>query len=564
METKRSGSETTNANAWENPGSRWSVADLIDYETFLNADERKVRESPDARREIAKRDRALYLEGAGEAIPAPEFHTPAHRRETLHAWLDGRRRGAGGQERHDLPGETFTRSLRMAGLLAILAGLGAGTGITAALLRYDGETPVNVSWYVFVLVLPQLAMALAAAVIWLLRRSASLGRALEDLSWGLRLVRSLVAGLSRRFQARVPQNAREDTLARGGVAASRSTLYQPVSTWTFLVPLQAFGVAFNVAVIVTTVALLWFSDRAFGWQSTLDVPDQTVYSIVRTIALPWRPIAGEGRGYPGPEQVKGSRIYLNAKKEAYDPAHLRSWRWFLVLSVSVYGLLPRLALLAISLAARRRALAGLSFRDARSQALYRRLVTPSLDASARASGAGPEMAIPRTGQTTRPPLEPRTAPSGKMGADECLLILHVDVRDVLKDEDDSRLLKLVGNHTGWRITARRAFGASAAGNRDVTATVATWQWLSPPPRVMVVDDGSQPPITEHLRFLKDLRMVTGAEADITLALVGEATDSEPLPPVTGRQLSQWRQKIDQLADPYLHLVSLASLPREDA
>jgi hypothetical protein len=81
---------------------------------------------------------------------------------------------------------------------------------------------------------------------------------------------------------------------------------------------------------------------------------------------------------------------------------------------------------------------------------------------------------------------------------------------------------------------------------------------------MVVDDGSQPPITEHLRFLKDLRIAAGAEADITLALVGEVTDSDPLPPVTGRQFTQWRQKVDQLADPFLHLVSLTPLAREDA
>jgi hypothetical protein len=563
VDTKKPGPEATDTTPQKKPGSPWSVADLIDYESFLNADEQKVRESHGARAEIAKRDRALYLESAGDAAPASTFHTPAHRRDTLHGWLDGRRRGAGGRGALGLPGETFARSLRITGLVAVVVGLISGTGLTAALLRYDGETPVNVSWYIFVLVLPQLAMALAAALIWLLRRSESMGRALDDLSWGLRLVRSLTAGLSHRMQARIPQGAREEVRARRGTVSSRSALYQPVATWTFLVPLQSLGVAFNVAVIATTVSLLWFSDRAFGWQSTLEVSDRTVYAIVRTIALPWRPIAGEGRGYPNPEQVAGSRIYLNADKASYDPAHLRSWRWFLVLSVLVYGLLPRGILLAISSLARRRALTGLSFRDARSQALYRRMVTPSLDASDRTSRQGPEMAIPRTVEVERHPPQ-RGSPSGKMGADDCLMILHVDVQDVLDDADDPRLLALVDNHTGWHVAARRTFGTNPAKNREVSGTVANWQWLSPPPRVIVVDDGSQPPITEHLHFLKDLRTAAGAEADITLALVGEVTDSDPLPPVTGRQFTQWRQKVDQLADPYLHLVSLTPLAREDA
>jgi hypothetical protein len=49
---------------------------------------------------------------------------------------------------------------------------------------------------------------------------------------------------------------------------------------------QTAAVMFNVAGLGTALALVTFSDLAFGWSTTLDVPSVTASRIVQAIAAP--------------------------------------------------------------------------------------------------------------------------------------------------------------------------------------------------------------------------------------------------------------------------------------
>jgi hypothetical protein len=113
------------------------------------------------------------------------------------------------------------------------------------------------------------------------------------------------------------------------------------------------------------------------------------------------------------------------------------------------------------------------------------------------------------------------------------------------------------DHSGWRVARRAAFGAGAAMTESAMALVAGQAWEDPPPRLAVVMDGSQPPITETLRLLRGLRSAAGAQAQILLALVGDPQDEDPLPPVRDFDLVDWQRKIEALGDPYLRLERLA-------
>jgi hypothetical protein len=76
------------------------------------------------------------------------------------------------------------------------------------------------------------------------------------------------------------------------------------------------------------------------------VQPSTIHGIAHLIALPWSWLFGDGVGVPTLEQVAGTRINLKDPLFLLSAEHLRSWRWFLVLSVFTYGLVPRLVLLA--------------------------------------------------------------------------------------------------------------------------------------------------------------------------------------------------------------------------
>ncbi len=698
--------ETANDGA-----DRWTVADLIDLEHYLGADESTLREQPAARQVLTERDRSLYLDAIAPAVAPAQPHSAEHRRRSLLYWLRARRAAEDPEQRLLLPGSTFAQAQRLATLALITVGFLLGVGAASALLSYDGHRPINVTWYIFLLVVVQLLLIATVLGAWLVRRSRSVGRTVQDLTLLGRLIRPLIMRINRWLQQQRlghgRRELRDQSAAQIGRLRSQYALYGPVSYLPALIPAQVFGVAFNLGVILTTIALEWFTDLAFGWGSALDLSPQFIYDLVRTFAWPWGWLFGEGVGYPTLDQIAGSRINLKDPLFLLDASHLRSWRWFLVLSVFTYGLLPRLLLLAASVITQRHLLERLPFTQGRIQALYARLLTPTVETATHGSGHGPEMPIPapiahrgpvatpiawsatptpvakspssptappadaaavtlsaetqaqpvaRVPDSPTPPKqpvapspipepapapgatqvpestkegrvpvpypesepeleanpepkpeaeaepepepeavpaserdpastaepgfepqpqperipdrEPKPLPSsgdaapGGIAADACLLLIQLDVDEIIEDQDRPRLASLLARLAGWRVAASASFGSGRAMTAGVVNWVAEQRWQAPPARVAIIMDGSQPPITENLGFLRELRAAAGTQAQILLALVGDPQDDDALPPVRTFDFIDWQRKIDQLADPYLRLEML--VPASDA
>ncbi len=77
----------------ETESNSWTVPDLIDFDYYVDADERAMRERPAERDRLADRDRKLYLERIRDAAPRTAAeHSPQHRSAALHAWLLQQRR----------------------------------------------------------------------------------------------------------------------------------------------------------------------------------------------------------------------------------------------------------------------------------------------------------------------------------------------------------------------------------------------------------------------------------------------------------------------------------------
>lgn len=613
--------------------SRWTVPDLIDFDYYIDADDQTMRERPAERAGLSERDRRLYLERIRGKLPeSTQEHSPGHRSAALRLWLDQRRGSEDPALRRLLPGASFARGQRLVSVGLGVFGCVLGASIASTLLHYDGEHPVNVSWYLFVLVLLQILLAATTMAAWALRRSQPLKAAMEDLSLLSHLIRPLllrVAGwVQRQRLAHATSEVRDQAKAKAGLLQSHYALYGPASYLPVLIAAQIFGICFNLGAISTTVALEWFSDLAFGWGSALDVQPQTIHDLARFIALPWSWAFGEGLGYPTLEQIAGSRISLKDALSTLDAEDLRAWRWFLVLSVITYGLLPRLLLLGLSMLTQARTLAALPFTHQRTQALYARLVTPNLETAVAGSGIGPEMPIPQPlktltaptaaprpdrqpapspGATTEPgpepaakrtiaeesrterkrpaedtdkphtpappraeppsgapPATPRaaedappTVPVTAIAVDACVLMIHLDVADVLEEQDQIRLQQMLLVHTGWRVAASVTIGGGSAMADQALALIRNGQWEAPPPRVAIIQDGSQPPITEHLRFLRAVRAEAGEQAQLLLALVGDPDGEDPLQPLSDFDFTDWQRKIEQMGDPYLRLEMLA-------
>jgi hypothetical protein len=644
---------------------RWTVPDLMDFDYYVDDDERLAHESAAQRKRLQERDRRLYREQIEQAVTATPEHTPRHRSRALRRWLTARRKAEDPSLRPLLPGAVFARGQRLVSIIVGALGFFAGVGVASALLRYDGEHPVNVSWYVFVLVIVQILLVSATVGAWYARRSSPVRTAVQDFSLLGHLIRPLFSRAARWVQrqrlAHAPAGVRERAQAKKGLLESHYRLYGPASYLPVLIPAQIFGIGFNVGAILITIALEWFTDLAFGWGSALNVQPETIHSIAHAVALPWSWLFGEGVGFPTLEQVAGTRINLKDPLYLLNAEHLRSWRWFLVLSVFTYGLVPRLVMLGLSLLTQRRTLASLPFTHQRTQALYARMITPSLETAAAGSGVGPEMPIPaplkplttprsaprpevvsqpgpetkpepppepepkaapapqlkrptepeperdlvqpepepepepeaestlpprpepspetqpppvpEPGPTAEPEPEPEVAPTPRPPApaagveiapDACVLMIHVDVADVLEEADHARLQQMLLQHSGWRVAASATFGGGSAMAAQALGLIENSHWQAPPARVALIQDGSQPPITEGLRFLRSVRAAAGEQAQVLLALVGDPEGDDPLPPLAEFDFSDWQRKIEQLGDPYLRLEMLAGAEEEDS
>jgi hypothetical protein len=164
------------------------------------------------------------------------------------------------------------------------------------------------------------------------------------------------------------------------------------------------------------------------------------------------------------------------------------------------------------------------------------------------------------GLVEQPDSEPETEAlevPGGIATDACLLLIHVDVDELIEDDDRPRLARMIMTHTGWRVAGAASFGSGSTMTKGVVRWVEGQDWKSPPPRVTIVMDGSQPPITENLQFLRELRAAVGTRAQILLALVGDPEGDDPLPPVRTFDFTDWQRKIDAMGDPYLRLEMLA-------
>jgi hypothetical protein len=637
---------------------RWRLPDLLDFDYYVDRDEQALRADPAERKRLAERDRRLYRERIAAGLSAPE-HSPKHRRQALRRWLALRRGAEDPQLLPLLPGAAFARGQRLVTILLGVLGFIAGVGVASALLQYEGDRPVNVSWYVFVLVILQVLLLLGTAAAWYGRRTRTMQTAVQDLSLISHMLKPLFGAAARWVQrqrlAHMPPDVRERAEARKGLLHGHFALYGAAAYLPMLIPAQLFGIGFNLGAILATLSLEWFTDLAFGWGSALNVQPGAIHAIAHLLALPWSWLFGEGLGVPTLEQVEGTRISLKDPLFIMQAEHLRSWRWFLVLALFTYGLLPRLVLLGLSALTVRRTLSQLPFTHQRTQSLYARMVTPQLE-TAGGSGHGPEMPIPAplkpattaraapssaprkpdttaapqtaparpspvperqqpaaTARKQQPPGAPAprvtpahevsaqpepiappvpqrvdrkpapvVAPAAKeadapqpapqpptrvgaakgIPADACVLLLHVDVADVLEPKDHERLQRLLTGLSGWRVATSATYGGGSSMARQALAIIEGANWQSPPARVALLADGSQPPITESLRFLRAVRAAAGEHAQLLLLLVGDPEGPDPLPPLTRFEFQDWQYKIDQLGDPYLRLEMLAG-PAEE-
>lgn len=337
------------------------VADLARLLTALKADEDHSLASRITRDEAVRRSQSDELESS----------------ERIWQWLehvdaDGRR----------LAHETRALLARISLSMAVAGALVGWCAVIAA-FYYDGSARVNVLAVVGAVVLLPL-FALLASWYAIAVRTAANADGLKGIAGAISRLSGGRAGLwfARFFPS--DGNVGLDVLMSHTdpeVAAVRRWL---LARWSHL-----GGTAFFVSALASAMALITFTDLAFGWSTTLDVLSSEVHRIVQRWSWPWSWLWPSA--VPSLDLVDATRFFRITETEVIseDASRFGQWWPFVMASIAIYGFVPRAVSYWIANQRCARAVGVASQTNRHCLALLERLVLPRVQTRSLAEARMP-------------------------------------------------------------------------------------------------------------------------------------------------------------------------------
>ena len=510
----------------------WSLRDVVDFEFFTS------ELASDASGKKEQEIRHWFQTFCARKAISPDMNQPHP--GVLMAWLQDQRKAM--PDELPSPGQAWQGLMQGLTFLVLALGLLAGGTVTSGLLRYDGAQAISVAMLLGVLVILQLAWSV---VSWILL--AGKGARVFPMRAGLSgsLLRASLHGASTRLHRHLLSRVSGEQRMHWETFWQRLSQglgsVTPCFTWPILSRMQSLGVAFNLGAIMTFFTSVVFRDLAFGWQTSMQqVSNQRVADWVQWMSLPWNWIWGSGEGFPALEHIEGSRMILKDGIMGMQHPDLTAWWPFLLLSLLVYGLLPRTLLWVWTLWMSRRCLAAYPSESDACRRLWDAFQTPWLhtdgpppDGPAPRKDTNPAMVSDKTGRND--------AKHGDAHAvHPCRVMMDAELLETLDTED----LKTRLEACGWAVQGVTDMAALSAGDPGSVS------WNDPDTTCLLwVQEAWQPPIREIMEQLQRYRQSLPSHVLLVIGLIGKPDSTTWLTPALGRDLDIWtrfvRDKLPQ-------------------
>jgi len=211
----------------------------------------------------------------------------------------------------------LSRLSSILGLLFFIVGFFVGLG----LLSYNGEAPVNIIYYLLiVMVVPIFSMILSLISMLTHGRVTNLLKQLFPLHW-----------IEKLFMA-LPFIKRVDFLDR--------PLSLELSKWLFIERIQFFSLLFSFGLLLSLLLMIIVKDIAFGWSTTLQISPELFQSILSSFGMLWEGIIPSA--IPSLELVEMSQYFRLGGRIDYQMIHnadkLGAWWQFLAMTTLVYAI----------------------------------------------------------------------------------------------------------------------------------------------------------------------------------------------------------------------------------
>ena len=485
------------------------IGDLIDLNSALKSD--RLSDSDEKK----QRDRAI-----GQALQQ-QRNNPA---KQVRGWLDQVRISAWKRD-----GVQAVQLYHVLCVILVFVGLATGWGLARAVLYYTGNAPINIVNALGLLVLPQIILLL----FWLLATIPNSIPLLGSLQSALRFLNP--GRLTRHLTRLFPAHSRQSLSLVWD--AEYATVLAPATRWLFSFWSQLFSFCFNIGVLLAAFYMIFFSDLAFAWSTTLNIDSTTFHHMLSALSWPWHTLFPDA--VPSLELVEISRYYRleegslgNASTASELAVQLGQWWPFLVTAIISYGLIPRLLTLLISWFRFRHHLAHALPRLPGSPELLARMNSPLISTSA----PQPESVAEFDAGSGYGPSE-----SGSYAL-KCAVIDWSGTG--VNSESIAKQLQTMGISSQAFLMA----GGTRTTDQD-NATIVSLCKLKPE-GVAVIVKSWEPPLLEFLDFIHSIREQCNRQQAIIILLWGGRDG------VDRRDRETWQLTLRQLKDPDLHIEAM--------
>lgn len=507
---------------------KWTLKDIVDLEYLLEKDDQPA----EIRHE---RDRNFFLKSMeAELPPSPEG------KDILRLWLEKKRDTLP----PTMPGQIFSESFTLIRLAVLIGAFITGSALAGFFLRYDGTTPVNIFTFLGGLLLPQTFFLLLLFINTLSVKAGILPHTRTTLN---SLARKGIAALMIRLRKNSLEKLSAETRLNSGVMAAKiktaTETYSSLVTIVVFNLFQLFAVIFNLTAITTLFLRVIGTDIAFGWQSTLQVSSSLLHKICTVIALPWSWLTSIHT--PGLAEIDGSRIILKEGAYLLNTPDLVSWWPFLLMALTVYGLLPRIILLFGGTITQKRRLLQFQFDQLHHRELLHRLTEPYISTRAQ-TPADKQKAVPAN-KSAEKPLQ--------LEREQVIVLIPDEIYKDCSTDDLAENLRPLQLSVSSTVKIQMD---TAVDLPEIEKTIDGEQH-----GVFILLESWMPPIMASLLYISAIRKTVPEKQWLHIGLLGKPAKKTIFTPPTEQACKIWQAKIGEIKGKKITVTPLGTNHKEE-
>ena len=281
--------------------------------------------------------------------------------EQLLAWIDKYKQ----KLKKPLMSETFSSYLY--GITLILAIIALILGILSgvALLSYNGHEPVNVVYFMaMVIFVPLFTMTLALFSMLRANSTQSVLIHISPAYWMEKILKLL------------PHKMQE--------SIKTLTINPLLANWIVIKRSQLIALIFSIGLLIALLAVVSTKDIAFAWSTTLQITPKSFYTFLNTLAFPWREWMPDA--VPSLELIEQSQYFRLGDKLSEEmishASRLGEWWKFLAMATLFYAIFLRFLMYLLASVGLRRAVKKSFMRLDGASALLRDMNEPIISTNA--------------------------------------------------------------------------------------------------------------------------------------------------------------------------------------